>query len=144
MTYRPSKFTFVIIFVSDEVRAKTPQKPNYESKEVRILEENGVTSKLKHRKAHNLILSGRFGYPYKIKDWWERPWLPDNAGELACMENKMKEIQEKSILFRVSEGSSYRESTVSSYRSVKHEHVMNGVFFFSCFKLWKKKPITCK
>ena len=51
----------------------------------------------------------------------------------------MKEIQEKSILFRVSEGSSYRESTVSSYRSVKDEHVINGVFlfyfFFSCFKL---------
>ena len=54
-------------------------------------------------------------------------------------EKKMKEIQEKSILSPVSDGSSYRESTVSSYRSVKDEHVMNGVFyftfFFSCFKL---------
>ena len=48
-------------------------------------------------------------------------------------EKKMKEIQEKSILFPVSEGSSYRESTVSSYRSVKDEHVMNGVFYFTFF-----------
>ena len=33
-------------------------------------------------------------------------------------------------MFRVSEGSSYRESTVSSYRSVKDEQVMNGVCLF--------------
>ena len=58
----------------------------------------------------------------------------------------MKEIQEKSILFRVSEGSSYRESTVSSYRSVKDEHVMNGVFYFTFFYVLnceKKKKQLC-
>ena len=48
----------------DKKLAKTPQKPNYESKKIRVLEENGVTSKLKHRKARNSILSGGFGYPY--------------------------------------------------------------------------------
>ena len=40
------------------------QKPNFESKEIQILGENGINSKLKHRKAHNSILSGRFGDPY--------------------------------------------------------------------------------
>ena len=61
-----------IVFVSDKMRAKIPQKPNYESKKIRILEENGVNSKLKHRKAHNSNLSGG-------------PSVPDNSGELACM-----------------------------------------------------------
>ena len=45
----------------------------------------------------------------------------------------MKEIQEKSILFRVSEGSSYRESTVSSYRSVKDEHNEWSFLFYFFF-----------
>ena len=55
-------FTIVmakLIFVSDEIRAKLPQKPNFESKKIRILGENGINFKLKHRKAHNSILSGR-------------------------------------------------------------------------------------
>ena len=61
-----------IVFVTDKMRAKIPQKPNYESKKIRILEENRVNSKLKHRKAHNSNLSGD-------------PSVPDNSGELACM-----------------------------------------------------------
>ena len=71
---RPPQFTLIaeIVFVSDKMRAKIPQKPNYESKKIRILEENGVNSKLKHRKAHNSNLSGG-------------PSVPDNSGELACM-----------------------------------------------------------
>ena len=66
MRYRPSQFAFMIviygeiIFVSDEICAKMTQKPNYKSKEIQILGENEISSKLKHRKAHNLILSGRF------------------------------------------------------------------------------------
>ena len=42
-----------IIFVSDEICAKMPQKLNYESEKIQILGENGIISKLKHRKAHN-------------------------------------------------------------------------------------------
>ena len=38
-----------IIFVSDNLRGKMLQKPNFESKEIRILGENGINSKLKHR-----------------------------------------------------------------------------------------------
>ena len=41
-----------IIFVSDEICAKMPQKLNYESEKIQILGENGIISKLKHRKAH--------------------------------------------------------------------------------------------
>ena len=33
-------------------------KPNFESKKIRILGENGINSKLKHRKALNSILFG--------------------------------------------------------------------------------------
>ena len=40
------------------IRAKMPQKANFESNEIQILGENGINSKLKHRKAHNSILSG--------------------------------------------------------------------------------------
>ena len=61
-----------MIFVSDEIRVKMPQK------EIRILGENGINSKLKHRKAHNLILSGRFGDPYGRR-------LLSYPGELACI-----------------------------------------------------------
>ena len=43
---------------------KIPQKPNFESKKIRNLGENKINSKVKHRKAYNLILSGRFGDPY--------------------------------------------------------------------------------
>ena len=69
MSYRPSQLAFTIvmaklIFVSDEIRAKLPQKPNFEKKKIRILGEYGINFKLKHRKAHNSILSGRFGDPY--------------------------------------------------------------------------------
>ena len=58
------------IFVSGKIHAKMPQKPNYESKKIRIFGENGINFKLKHRKAHNSILSGRFGDPYgRPGDW---------------------------------------------------------------------------
>ena len=67
-----------IIFVSDKLRAKMLQKPNFESKEIRILGENEINSKLKHTKAHNSILSGRFGDSYG----WGVLSYP---GELACM-----------------------------------------------------------
>ena len=68
MRYRTITISFYdcngeIIFVSDEIRAKTPKKPNFESKEIRILGGNWINSKLKHRNAHNSILSGKFGDP---------------------------------------------------------------------------------
>ena len=44
-----------IIFVSDEIHAKMPQKPNCESKEIRIFGENEINSKLKHRKEDVII-----------------------------------------------------------------------------------------
>ena len=47
-----------------EIRTEIPQKPKYKSEEIWILEANGINSKLKYRKAHNSILSGRFGDPY--------------------------------------------------------------------------------
>ena len=44
-----------------------------------------LASKLRHREAHNLILSGRFGDLYgRLGDDSGR--LPDNPGELACMQ----------------------------------------------------------
>ena len=54
-----------IVFVSDEILTKIPQKLNYESKKIRIWEENGINSKLKYGKAHNSILSGRYDYAYE-------------------------------------------------------------------------------
>ena len=54
-----------IIFVSDEIHAKMPQEPTFESKKIQILGENGINSKLEHRKAHNSILSWRFGDLYR-------------------------------------------------------------------------------
>ena len=78
-----------IILVRDEIRAKMPQKPKYEWKKIRISGENGLTSKLKHRKAHNSI------FPFYLGDLVTRPGdqqfgvvsgrFPDNPGELACM-----------------------------------------------------------
>ena len=66
-----------IIFVSDAIRAKMPQKPSFESKTIRILGEKGVNSKVKHRKAQYAILSGRFVGPYgrpgdccRIRESW--------------------------------------------------------------------------
>ena len=66
-----------IIFVSDAIRAKMLQKPNFESKTTRILGEKGINSKVKHRKAQNAILSGRLGDPYgrpgdccRIRESW--------------------------------------------------------------------------
>ena len=66
-----------IIFVSDVIPSKMPQKPNFESKPIRILGEKGINSKVKHRKAQNAILSGRFGDPYgrpgdccRIRESW--------------------------------------------------------------------------
>ena len=38
-----------------------PQKLNYESKKIQILVENGINSKIKHRKANNSILSRSTG-----------------------------------------------------------------------------------
>ena len=57
----------------DSLFGNTPLKINdhITSHPIQILGENGINSKLKHRKAHNLILSMRFGDPY--------------PGELACM-----------------------------------------------------------
>ena len=57
MSYRTITISFYDcngkkIFVSDEILAKMPQKPNFQSKEIQILGENGINSKLKHRKAH--------------------------------------------------------------------------------------------
>ena len=83
MRYRTITISFYdcngeIICVSDKIRAKMPQKSNFESKEIRILGENGINSKLKHRKAHNSILSGRFGDLYGRR-------LLSYPGELACM-----------------------------------------------------------
>ena len=52
-----------IILVTDEIQAKMPQKLNFDWKKIQILGENGINSKLKHRKAHNLILTGRFAHP---------------------------------------------------------------------------------
>ena len=82
MSYRLSQLAFTIvmaklIFVSDEIRAKLPQKPNFESKKIRILGENGINFKLKHRKAHNSILSGRFGDSYGRR-------VLSYPGDLAC------------------------------------------------------------
>ena len=53
-----------IIFVSDEIHPKMPQERTFESKKIQILGETGINSKLKHRKAHNSILSWRFGDLY--------------------------------------------------------------------------------
>ena len=83
MRYRTITISFYdcsggIICVSDKIRAKMPQKSNFESKEVRILGENGINSKLKHRKARNSILSRRFGDPYGRR-------LLSYPGELAFM-----------------------------------------------------------
>ena len=65
MRYRSITISFYdcdgeIIFVSNEIQAKMPQKPNFDSKEIRILGKNGINSKLKHRKAHNSFF-GRVG-----------------------------------------------------------------------------------
>ena len=47
-----------MIFVSDDIPAKIPQKLNYESKKIQILGENGINSKLKHRKLITRFLNG--------------------------------------------------------------------------------------
>ena len=67
-----------IIFVTDEIHAKMPQKLNFGWKKSRILGENGINSNLKHRKAQNSILSGRFADPYRRR-------LLSYPGEVACM-----------------------------------------------------------
>ena len=41
-----------------------PRNRTLNKKKIRILGEYGINFKLKHRKAHNSILSGRFGDPY--------------------------------------------------------------------------------
>ena len=58
-----------------------PQKPSFESKKIRILGENEINSKLEHRKAHNSVLSGRFGDMYVR----ETGRLLSYPGQLACM-----------------------------------------------------------
>ena len=78
-----------MMFVSDEIRAKMPQKPNCELQKIQILGENGINSKLKQRKAHNLILSGRFGDQYRRQGVGVISMrLLDNLGELACITGK--------------------------------------------------------
>ena len=83
MRYRTITISFYdcngeIIFVTDGLRAKMPQKLNFDWKKIRILGENGMNFKLKHRKAHNSILSRRFADPYRRR-------LLLYPGELACM-----------------------------------------------------------
>ena len=83
MRYRTITISFYdcnveIIFVSDEICVKMPQKPNFDSKKIQILGENGINSKLKHRKAHYSILSRRFADPYGRR-------LLSYPEELACM-----------------------------------------------------------
>ena len=56
---------------------KCPRNQNYESKKIQILGENEINSRLKQGKAHDSILSSKFGVVS------ER--LPDNLRELACM-----------------------------------------------------------
>ena len=47
-----------MIFVSDDIPAKIPQKLNYESKKIQILGENGINFKLKHRKLITRFFNG--------------------------------------------------------------------------------------
>ena len=62
MKYRPSQLNCnnKIIFVCDKICANWTmrEKPNYESKKIRSLRENGINFKLKHRKAHNSFFLG--------------------------------------------------------------------------------------
>ena len=44
-----------IIFVTDEISAKMPLKPNFEWKKIEILGENGINCKLKQRKLKLII-----------------------------------------------------------------------------------------
>ena len=83
MRYRTITISFYdcdgeIIFVSDEICVKIPQKPNFDSKKIQILGENGINSKLKYRKAHYSILSRRFADPYRRR-------LLSYPEELGCM-----------------------------------------------------------
>ena len=58
-----------------------PKKPNFESKKIGILGENGMNSKLKHRRVHNSILSGRFA-------WWpEQEEIVAVSGTLGMYDN---------------------------------------------------------
>ena len=59
MRYRSSTMSFY--YCNGEIRAKMPQKPNCESKEIRILGENEINSKLKHRKEEVVVISGKVG-----------------------------------------------------------------------------------
>ena len=62
-----------LIFVSDKIRAKCPQNRTMnQTKFAYILGGNGKNFKLKHRKSHNSILSGRFGDPYGRPGVWCR------------------------------------------------------------------------
>ena len=72
--------------MSDEINAKMPQKLNFESKKIRILGENGINSKLKYKKAHNSILSGRFGELYGRRGDCCHIWeTPGYSGRVGCM-----------------------------------------------------------
>ena len=59
-----------MIFVSDEICAKMPQKPNCESRKIQILGGDGINSKLKLRNAQYSILSWRFCVPYRRAGDW--------------------------------------------------------------------------
>ena len=72
------------MFFSDDIHAKMPQKPNFESTKIRILGENGINSKLKHRKAHNSILSGRFGDLHRSPgDCYHIREIPGQSGRVS-------------------------------------------------------------
>ena len=66
-----------------------PQKLKYEWKKIRILGGNGITSKLKHRKAHNSIFSFYLGDLVTRPGDWQigvvSGRFPDNPGELVYM-----------------------------------------------------------
>ena len=53
-----------IIFVSDWIRAKMPQKPYCECEKFKFRAKNGLDLKLRHRQAPKMISSGRYRDPY--------------------------------------------------------------------------------
>ena len=79
MRYRPSQVAWRNNSLS--VLQYEQKCPRNRALKIRILGENEINSKLEHRKAHNSILSGRFGDLYV----WETGRLLSYPGQLACM-----------------------------------------------------------
>ena len=69
--------------------AKMPWKPNYESKNIQIFEENGINSKLKHRKAHKSILCRRCGDLYGRSRWGDWCHIQESSREWAKRHRKL-------------------------------------------------------